>query len=450
MNFWDAASTLSTGQIFLFLIALCVAFGFEFINGFHDTANAVTTVIYTRTILPARGAVLYSGLLNFLGVITMGSALAFTIVNLLPVDLLVSSAPGEALVTVLSLLIAGVIWNLGTWYFGLPVSSSHTLIGAILGVGMASGWLSGKGTEGVNWAKAGEVGLALLFSPLIGFGLAALLLLGMKLVFRDPRLYRPPEGDDRPPMWVRAVLILTCGGVSFAHGSNDGQKGMGLLLLVLVGFMPFHYALNGFDSEGAKKVAEMTASVEARLKDCTGKEAEDVRVGLADLSRRLKGATIFNDVPENDRWTVRTDILNVTKSPLLWPEEKKVLRSATEYVPLWVVIGTALALGFGTIVGYKRIVITVAERIGKSHMTYAQGAAAEIVTAATVAAATLYKLPVSTTHVLSSGIAGTMVANRSGIQRKTVEKILLAWFLTLPCCMLLSGLLFAVGKRLFL
>jgi phosphate/sulfate permease len=450
MNFWDAASSLSTGQIILFLIALLVAFGFEFINGFHDTANAVTTVIYTRTLLPARTAVLYSGFLNFLGVLLGGTAVAFGIVNLLPVDLLVSSAPGEALVTVLSLLIAGVIWNLGTWYFGLPVSSSHTLIGAILGVGMASGWLAGQGLNGVNWPKAWEVALALLFSPLIGFGVSALVLLGMKVVFREPRLYRPPEGDDRPPGWVRGVLIATCGGVSFAHGSNDGQKGMGLLLLVLIGFMPFHYALNGFDPEGAEKVAKMIAKADARLKDCPELEAKTAREHLTKIAGHLKDATTLNDIPENDRWTVRTEIMMTTKDTALVEEERNTLKAAIEYVPLWVVIGTAVALGCGTMVGYKRIVITVAERIGKTHMTYAQGAAAELVTALTVAAATFFKLPVSTTHVLSSGIAGTMVANRSGIQWKTIEKILLAWFLTLPCCMLLSGLLFAVGKRLFL
>jgi inorganic phosphate transporter, PiT family len=451
MNFWDAAISLRTGELLLFAVALLVAFGFEFINGFHDTANAVTTVIYTRTLLPARTAVLYSGILNFLGVLLGGTAVAFGIVNLLPVDLLAESTPGAALVTVMALLLAGVIWNLGTWYLGLPVSSSHTLIGSILGVGLASSYLAGKGLDdGVNWAKAGEVGMALLISPVIGFGLAGLLLLGMKVVFRDPRLYKPPEGDDRPPMWVRAVLILTCGGVSFSHGSNDGQKGMGLLLLVLIGFLPIHYAVNTFDDDGARRVADVAKSASARLAKADDPATADLRKDLQKLSSDLGDARSFREVDDAKRYPARKLILSASKSPALEADEKEKLKSVIEYVPLWVVIGTAVALGCGTMVGYKRIVVTVAERIGKTHMTYAQGAAAELITAVTVAGASYLKLPVSTTHVLSSGIAGTMVANRSGIQRKTIEKILLAWVLTLPCCMLLSGIFYSVGRRLFL
>jgi phosphate/sulfate permease len=439
MNFWDAVTSLSTGQLLLFACALLVAFGFEFINGFHDTANAVTTVIYTRTLLPARVAVAYSGLLNFLGVLLGGTAVAFTIVNLLPVDLLVGSAPGESLVSVLSLLIAGVIWNLGTWYFGIPVSSSHTLIGSILGVGMASSLMSGRGLSGVNWAKASDVGLALLVSPFVGFALSALLLLLMKAVIPNPKLYKPPEGEERPPGWVRGVLIATCGGVSFSHGSNDGQKGMGLLLLVLIGFLPFHYALDIFNPKGAKQVSEVVLAAEARLKEKGDPADEATRTNLRKLATDLGTGTSFADIPSQDRWSVRTRILMMSKLDCLQEGERKTLMSMVEYIPLWVKIVTAVALGFGTMVGYRRIVVTVAERIGKTHMTYAQGAAAEMITALTVAASSFYKLPVSTTHVLSSGIAGTMVANRSGIQRKTIEKIILAW-----------RLFYAFGSQLFL
>src|SRR5262245_28446726 len=242
MSFWDAAQGLPAAQLVFFAVALLIAFGFEFINGFHDTANAVTTVIYTRTLKPTP-AVLFSGVMNFLGVLLGGTAVAFGIVNLLPVDLLIEGSASGALVMVLSLLLAGVMWNLGTWYLGLPVSSSHTLIGSILGVGIANSLWKNEGLSGVNWGKAGEVGLGLLLSPLVGFILAGGLLLLMRRTLKEPRLYKPPEGDDKPPGWVRAVLIATCGGVSFAHGSNDGQKGMGLLLLVLIGFLPFHYAL---------------------------------------------------------------------------------------------------------------------------------------------------------------------------------------------------------------
>ena len=225
MSLWDAVASLPLATQLAFAFALLVAFGFEFINGFHDTANAVTTVIYTRT-LPPTPAVLYAGVMNFLGVLIGGTAVAFSVVNLLPVDVLVDASSATALVMVLSLLVAGVGWNLATWSIGLPVSSSHTLIGSILGVGIANSLLRGSGLSGVRWDKAAEVGVGLLVSPVVGFVAAYLLLLVMKRVFRDPKLYVPPVGDDRPPTWVRGVLIGTCGGVSFAHGSNDGQSSL--------------------------------------------------------------------------------------------------------------------------------------------------------------------------------------------------------------------------------
>lgn len=455
MNFWDAALSLPTGPLFFLAIALLVAFAFEFINGFHDTANAVTTVIYTRT-LPAFPAVIYSGFLNFLGVLLGGTAVAFGIVNLLPVDLLIEGTSNAALVMVLALLVAGVIWNLGTWYRGLPVSSSHTLIGSILGVGIANSLLTGKGLAGVNWSKAGEVGLALLVSPLVGFLAAALLLLVLKGLIRQPRLYRPPEGDDRPPGWIRGVLIATCGGVSFAHGSNDGQKGMGLVLLVLIGFLPFHYAVNIYQANLAGQVRESAEAI-ASIAAADGQPlSAHAQHDLATIRRLLAERTSFAEIPEEERWEVRQAIYRFRKAAAtvpLSPQARlavqpnlKTLGQSIEFVPLWVVIGTALALGIGTTIGYKRIVITVAEKIGKQHLTYAQGAAAETVAASTIMLAAVTGLPVSTTHVLSSGVAGTMVANRSGVQPATIRKILLAWVLTLPACIALSGGLFCLGR----
>ncbi|MBA4066031.1 MAG: anion permease [Isosphaera sp.] len=455
MNFWDAALSLPTGPLVFLAVALAVALAFEFINGFHDTANAVTTVIYTRTLKPTP-AVLYSGLLNFLGVLLGGTMIAFSIVNLLPVDLLIEGTSRAALVMVLSLLVAGVVWNLGTWYLGMPVSSSHTLIGSILGVGVANSLLSGAGLSGVNWAKAGEVGLALLVSPLVGFGLAALLLLLLKSLVKEPRLYRPPVGDDRPPGWIRGVLVATCGGVSFAHGSNDGQKGMGLVLLVLIGFLPFHYAVNVNRPELAGQVTAAVGGIESVLAKEKVELPPAARADLDAIRAALAGKASFADVEEKKRWEVRQAIYRLRKDAAGVPvsaaarDELKphlrVLGEAIEFVPLWVVVCTALALGVGTTVGYKRIVVTVAEKIGKTHLTYAQGAAAETVAAGTILVAAVTGLPVSTTHVLSSGVAGTMVANGSGVQGGTVRKILLAWALTLPACVLLAGGLFAVGR----
>ncbi len=464
MNFWDAISTLGTGPLLFLFVALFVAFAFEFINGFHDTANAVTTVIYTRS-LPATPAVIFSGFCNFFGVLLGGTAVAFGIVNLLPVDLLVDARSGAALVMVLSLLLAGVTWNLGTWYFGLPVSSSHTLIGSILGVGIANSLWNDNGLNGVNWNECKKVGLALLFSPMVGFVLSGLLLLLLKVFFRSPRLYTPPQGDDRPPGAIRAVLIATCGGVSFAHGSNDGQKGMGLLLLVLIGFMPLHYALTVNKPDSAPAVFAAVGETREVYAKANAELPKKLADGLKKVEEELKGVANFEDLPrdKDTRWDVRQAVLAVAKELKTAAADEKLPQETrdalaklrkdkflptVEYVPLWVVIGTALALGVGTTIGYKRIVITVAEKIGKQHLTYAQGAAAETVAASTILISAVTGLPVSTTHVLNSGVAGTMAANRSGLQWKTVSKIFTAWLFTLPACILLAGVLFWIGRTI--
>jgi phosphate/sulfate permease len=467
MNFWNAAFDLPALPLIFLAIALFVAFLFEFINGFHDTANAVTTVIYTRSLQPT-AAVIFSGLMNFLGalitVLFFGAGVAFAIVHLLPVDLLVHARSNAALVMVLSLLIAGVMWNLSTWYLGIPVSSSHTLIGCILGVGIANGFWNKTPWEGVNWEKALSVALGLLITPLVGFIFAGGLLLLLKRIVKEPRLYQPPQGDDRPPMWIRVMLIATCGGVSFAHGSNDGQKGMGLLLLTLIGFLPAHYALTVNNPGMAPKVYAGVLDVRAEYAKHQVPIPPEMGEHLDLLERELAGKESFDELPRgwDDRWKVRQAIMKTTlamskkeeKDPAL-PEElrgrlknirENNLVGAIEFVPLWVVVATALALGIGTMIGYKRIVITVAEKIGKTHLTYAQGAAAGAVTAATILAADVLHLPVSTTQVLSSGVAGTMTANGSGIQGGMCRKILLAWVLTLPACILLAGILFTLGR----
>jgi phosphate/sulfate permease len=455
MSFWEAFAGLPLPNKIFFAVALSVAFGFEFINGFHDTANAVTTVIYTRTLKPIP-AVCYSGMMNFLGVMLGSTAVAFSIVNLLPVDLLINSASVRAIVMVISLLLAGVIWNLATWWYGLPVSSSHTLIGSILGVGLANSLLTRGDVQGVNWSKAGEVGLSLLISPLLGFVAAAGLLLAMKRLIPEPRLYHPPEEGDAPPRWVRGVLLTTCGGVSFAHGSNDGQKGMGLILLALIGFLPTHYALDLNHPSRAKEVREAAVAIcdilEEREPDSL---TPAIRSDLDAIVADLEGKRGFGEVPPADRWEIRQSIYRLRRdvgrmrdSEAVWEAiapHAEQLDEAIEYVPTWVVGGVALALGIGTTIGYKRIVVTVAEKIGKTHLTYAQGAAAELIAAVTIGLADVFHMPVSTTHVLSSGVAGTMCANRSGIQGETVRRIGLAWVLTLPAAIVLSAALFSAG-----
>jgi PiT family inorganic phosphate transporter len=474
---------------FLFL-ALGLALGFEFVNGFHDTANAVATVIYTHTLEPVY-AVIWSGCWNLIGVLSSSGLVAFSVVSLLPVELVLNVGSGAGFAMVFSLLISAIIWNLGTWYLGLPASSSHTLIGSIMGVGLANSMLTPGHVfgEGVNWSKAQEVFSSLLLSPIVGFVGAALLLLLLKAVVKAPELYKAPEGKA-PPTWIRGILMLTCTGVSFFHGSNDGQKGMGLIVLILVGILPGAFALNPAASpqaiqhivEQARQVEPMllktspnvvtgddaTNALSAYLK--SGGKATDQTFGaLAGRNREvaieLEGRSNFSDLTIDQRKGFRSDIylLGETISKLVKqhkvtdPAEAKALTSyqhslqdETKYIPVWVKFAVAIALGCGTMIGWKRIVITVGEKIGKEHLTYAQGASAELIAMATIGLADKYGLPVSTTHVLSSGVAGTMAANKSGLQMETMRNILMAWVLTLPVCVLLGAAIFSASLFMLL
>jgi PiT family inorganic phosphate transporter len=473
----------------LLFVALLIALGFEFVNGFHDTANAVATVIYTHS-LPAHVAVVWSGFFNFLGVLLSSGAVAFGIISLLPVELILQVGSSAGFAMVFALLIAAIIWNLGTWYLGLPASSSHTLIGSIIGVGVANALARGlDGTSGVDWTKATEIGYSLLLSPLFGFAAAAILLLLLKFIVRNPALYRAPEGNEPPPLWIRGILILTCTGVSFAHGSNDGQKGMGLIMLILIGTVPTAYALNRAMpvSQIADFRAASLAAAEVIQKKAAGynvlgdprpavtvyvsqrKINEGTYPSLAvlvrDIGTQVDQYGSLSKVPAEAVGNTRNDMylasealrfLMKDKENDLSKDEvatlntyKKSLDNATKFIPLWVKVAVAIALGLGTMIGWKRIVVTVGEKIGKSHLTYGQGAAAEVVAAGTIGAADMLGLPVSTTHVLSSGVAGTMAANGSGLQLATIRNIATAWVLTLPAAMMLSGSLYVLFLNIF-
>ncbi|HTC11550.1 MAG TPA: inorganic phosphate transporter [Acetobacteraceae bacterium] len=483
----SAAEPRAIGTLLLLGIALLIALGFEFVNGFHDTANAVATVIYTNS-MPAQLAVVWSGLFNFLGVLTSSGAVAWSVVTLLPVELILGAGSGAGFAMIFALLIASMVWNLGTWWLGLPASSSHTLIGSIMGVGIANQLMAGPGSgvAGVDWSQAGGVFRALLFSPLVGFAGAALLLLAMKALVRTPALYTAPEGNKPPPLGIRAILVLTCTGVSFAHGSNDGQKGMGLIMLILIGTFATAYALNRTvpDSEMPAFAAASEQIEVMFIQRAEGRPLPQVEAARAQVTDALKLrepatpetyaalATLTHDianqvaqygavhhVPTGMVQNIRNSMFLVAESvriaqrsgTLMTPNEaasvgayRTALDRSTKFIPIWVKIVTALALGLGTMVGWKRIVITVGEKIGKTHMNYAQGAAAELVAALTIAGADLYGLPVSTTHVLSSGVAGSMAASGAGLQWGTVRSMALAWVLTLPAAIMLSGVLYYV------
>jgi PiT family inorganic phosphate transporter len=485
----ELGTVVTTWTPFLLLgVALLIALGFEFVNGFHDTANAVATVIYTNS-LPPNFAVAWSGFFNFLGVLLSSGAVAFGIIALLPVELILQVGSSAGFAMIFALLIAAILWNLGTWWLGLPASSSHTLIGSIIGVGVANALMHGRdGTSGVDWAQATKVGYALLLSPLIGFAFAALLLLALRAFVKNRALYKAPKGDTPPPWWIRGMLILTCTGVSFAHGSNDGQKGMGLIMLILVGTLPMAYALNRtMPADQALQfaaVAEVTQ--QALMKNSPLPAPADPRPVLTDYMRskeatpqlipalaalaghignEVKGYGSLSKVPAEAMGNVRNDMYLTSETIRLMDKNKvgnfdadttgklqlfkQQIDNATRFIPLWVKIAVAIALGLGTMVGWKRIVVTVGEKIGKTHLTYAQGASAETVAMLTIGAADMFGLPVSTTHVLSSGVAGTMVANGGGLQMKTIRNLLMAWVLTLPAAIMLSGSLYWLFTKLF-
>jgi len=485
----ELGTAVTTWTPFLLLgVALLIALGFEFVNGFHDTANAVATVIYTNS-LPPQFAVVWSGFFNFLGVLLSSGAVAFGIIALLPVELILQVGSSAGFAMIFALLIAAILWNLGTWWLGLPASSSHTLIGSIIGVGVANALMHGRdGTSGVDWSQAIKIGYALLLSPLIGFAFAALLVLALRAFVKNRALYKAPKGNTPPPWWIRGMLILTCTGVSFAHGSNDGQKGMGLIMLILVGTLPMAYALNrAMPAEQSLQfaaVAEVTQvalmksapqalpgdprpilSTYVRTKDATPELIPALAALAGQIGDEVKGYGSLAKVPAEAVGNVRNDMYLTSETIRLMDKAKvgnfdadtqgklqlfkQQIDNSTRFIPLWVKIAVAIALGLGTMVGWKRIVVTVGEKIGKTHLTYAQGASAETVAMLTIGAADMFGLPVSTTHVLSSGVAGTMVANGAGLQMKTIRNLLMAWVLTLPAAILLSGSLYWLFTQIF-
>jgi PiT family inorganic phosphate transporter len=479
----DSVTVTSVWPYVLLALALVIALGFEFVNGFHDTANAVATVIYTHSLEP-NIAVVLSGICNLAGVLASTGTVAFAVITLLPVELIIQVSTGVGFAMVFALLIAAIVWNLSTWWFGLPASSSHTMVGSIIGVGIANQLMNAhSGTSGVDWDQAFKVLKVLLISPVLGFGFAALLMVVSKRLIKYPSLYEAPKNNQPPPFPIRALMVLTCTGISFFHGSNDGQKGMGLIMLILIGTVPTAYALNhavtANDIQDFIAASEQAGHILDRHVDKTGILGANARDEVTDYIRtkQLQPDTIlalrelvedlnhevvlykaFKSVPPQDQTNVRNDMYVASEAIRLMQKNhnpgftaaenvalsnyKSKVDKATKFIPDWVKVAVALALGLGTMVGWKRIVVTVGEKIGKEHLTYAQGAAAGLVAMGTIFAADTFGLPVSTTHVLSSGVAGTMVANGSGLRFATVRNIAAGWVFTLPAAALLSGALF--------
>ncbi|HZV71165.1 MAG TPA: inorganic phosphate transporter [Saprospiraceae bacterium] len=444
----QALAELPTHHLIFLILAVIGVCAFEFVNGFHDTANAVATVIYTKSLKPL-AAVIWSGSWNFLGVWLGGIAVAMSIMNLLPVNEMLSMPQGENISIVFAVLLTAISWNLATWYLGIPCSSSHTLIGAILGAGMGFFWVHGG--NGINWHKAQEIGLSLLLSPAFGFSSVILLLFLFKTFIKNKEIFKDPSQNNNkpPPIWIRFILLTTCTLVSFFHGNNDGQKGVGIMMIVLLAILPGYYALNP-----QVKLEKLEAAI-ATMRDATNEYRKD---GLFDphyealntIDILEKELPLLESKNQTDRVKIRQTIQSFAKKikPLLEdpnfiPDPKHqrefkhgfaILKDSTDYAPVEAILMISLSLGFGTMIGWRRIVVTIGEKIGKTHLTYAQGAIAELVAAGTIGLSSGFGLPVSTTHVLSSGIAGSMVGmgGVKNLQKSTITTIAMAWLLTLP------------------
>jgi len=433
----------------------------EAVNGFHDAANAVATVIYSNSMRPAR-AIAMSAVMNFLGVMLGGTAVAFSIVFLLPKEMIAGINTIDDAALMLALIGTAVVWNLATWYYGIPNSTTHTYIGAVTGVSMAHALLIGAPlADHLNLHEGRKILLTLLVSPLFGFGLAWLFYKLIRAALRDPAIFRPHEPGTVPPPAMRAGLVLGAAGVSFLHGSNDGQKSIGLMLMALMGLAPGVFAIDPVQDVSSYQrslavITELHEVVDAHEGDPAVPRASEYLAELAHLRAVAEQDLQGRPVSEAERIRFRSEILDLHQSlgralddpaldAILSHDEIARLEDAydamsrlIEHVPSWLVLLSALALGCGTMVGYRRIVETLGEKMGEKHMSPAQGLAAQAAAMAAIGAADFGGVPVSTTHVLTSGVAGTVKSAGDRVQMAMLSRILIAWVTTLPGTTLLS------------
>jgi PiT family inorganic phosphate transporter len=464
LNHLDPASSLAFA---LLIFSLLMVIMFEATNGFHDAANAVATVIYTKS-LPPGPAVILSGVMNFLGVLIGGIAVAYALVELLPADVLSPPDGGPAVAMLVSLFVAALSWNIGTWWLGLPNSSSHCLIGSLIGVALGNALARSRDLiDGVHWPQLWKVLEALALSPVLGFVLSGALYFVCRKTLHDEHLYKPVT--EKPPVWwMRAVLVLTCSGVSFTHGTNDGQKSIGLIMLTIIGLFPATYALNPAAGQSLRDMPAVMNQAEPLVRKYGDDQKEAALAAITKIETRVGSDTGGADHPKLEagpespaaklRSSVRDEVYQVilqlkhaAEAPGISPNEKKQALSAAkqlgdsvEYAPMWVRMLSALCLGIGTMFGYRRIVTTLGERLGNIHLTPAQGASAEVVSALLIGTAGFTGLPVSTTHIVASGIAGTMVTSGAGLRYGMISRIVIAWVFTLPATIVIAGGLYYV------
>lgn len=473
------------------LLALFFVLCYEAINGFHDTANSVSTLIYTRATSP-HFAVIMSGIFNFFGVLLGGLTVAYAIVHLLPNDLLLNTNSKNAVAMVFSMLLAAILWNLSTWYFCLPASSSHSLIGAIIGISLTNAITNGLSlVDALNIPKMINVFLSLIFSPIVGLMISGSLIFLLRFFLKNKknfyRFHMTPlerekkDGKKKPPFLIKIALILSSIGVSYAHGANDGQKGIGLLMLVLIGIVPSGFLVNLDTSKKeivytkktidhlyeyyAKNKIKMTKDTENQknihyikknfnfLKNIKNiKQAklllqEIDNYNQLNIQKRFKLRHFLLCISENIDQTINFFNISKIEKKFLDKSKKDILKTV-EYAPMWIILIIALSLSIGTMIGWKRIVVTIGEKIGKKRMTYAQAMSAQITASISIGIASYTGIPVSTTHILSSSVAGAMLSDGNGIQINTIKNIAIAWILTLPVSILLSSFFYWIALLL--
>lgn len=482
----------------ILIIALIFVLLYEVINGFHDTANAVATVIYTHAI-KSNSAVLLAGIFNFFGVLLGGLSVAYTIVHLIPIDL-VNNTESKGLVMIFAILCASIIWNLSTWYFGLPASSSHTLIGAIIGVCIINAILNKKFIlDSLNFSKMIEIIASLLLSPIFGLIISGLLIFLMrkylsihekyKIIHMSPNSHKKIKNKEKPPFWIRFFLIVSAIGVSYSHGANDGQKGIGLIMLVLVIIIPSNFIINmnssvydiqqtrnavnylnqyyNYNSINNKNLYKNQINNkknfslnESKLFFCNKNEIINIFKQAQSL---LNNVVNFNDLNYLQRKKIHNLLICISdfvektitlknldkEEKLLLNNLKKDILNTIEYAPMWIIVAVALSLSLGTVIGWKRIAVTIGEKIGKKEMTYAQGLSAQTTSAISIGLASYIGMPVSTPYIMSSSLTGAILADGGEVQYKTIRSIMFAWLFTLPISMIMSGILFLFCIKVF-
>ncbi|TSA03883.1 MAG: anion permease [Methylococcus sp.] len=442
----------------------------EAVNGFHDVANAIATVIYSRAMSP-RSSVLMAAVFNFIGVLFGGTAVAFSMVYLLPTNMVTGINTMNEVSLFMAMIFTAVVWNFGTWWLGIPNSTTHAYIGSIIGISMADAFLMGQPVaDQINWGQGEKILMALIVSPIVGFLLGVIVLKIITWVAHDKGLYEPSKDDHRPSAAIRGILIAGAAGVSLLHGSNDGQKSIGLMMVALFGLFPAAYGLDPdrLAPEDYQHLVTVVQQVEdvrqataVLSSESEGKASSEATPAVKELLNHLSLKQSGLQLSDDEAIKVRKEILAVHRQvakQLKAPETRaklsqeqlttlegahKELASFVEYVPIWVMVLSAMALGGGTLIGYKKIVTTLGEKIGSSKMNPAQGTAAQASAVMSIALADFGGLPVSTTHVLSSAVVGTVVGTQGQqVNQKTIASIALTWVTTLPGTLLLS---FAMG-----